>query len=504
MTDSQIWKDIDWIGRAAALTPAVRNFVSGQWSVPGGGQQIEKFGPRDGKFLCQFGAGDAKDVDAAVESARCAFVDGRWSKLASSRRREILLELARLVELHRDELALLESLDVGKPIADAYNIDIPFTAGLIRFNAEMADKLTGAVYACDGRNLSYQLYRPLGVVAGIVGWNFPLALAASKIGPALAAGNSLVLKPSEDTSLSTARIAELAIEAGVPDGVFNVINGGGHIGSALAHHPDVDLLTFTGSTATGKKLLVASGQSNMKRLVLECGGKAANIVFEDCPDLDAVAEAVVARAFWNQGQVCTASSRLLVHENVKEALLSRIIEKASSLLVGDPLRPETNFGALSSRKHRDKVIGYIDGAAQQGARLAHQAEDEFPFEEGFYVSPVIFDMVSPEQTIAREEIFGPVLSVISFRDEEAALRIANGTIYGLSAIVWTRDLGRAHRMIQGLDVGWTVVNATESPSGGPGAGVLEMGGHKQSGFGTEGGIEGLKHYMSNTAVQLFV
>jgi acyl-CoA reductase-like NAD-dependent aldehyde dehydrogenase len=495
---------IDWIERYRGLTLRIRNFVDGRWRGEGGGESLEKYGPRDGRLLCRFGAGEAREVSEAVTSARRAFEDGRWSKRPAQHRRDVLHTLAGLMRKHREELALLECLDVGKPIGDALSFDIPGAAAIIERNAEAVEHLYGKVYAVDQSSLSYQLCRPLGVVAGIVGWNFPLALAAQKIGPALATGNCLVLKPSELTSLSSARVAELAIEAGVPEGVFNVIHGNADVGAALAHDHDVDLVTFTGSTRTGKKLLIASGQSNMKRLVLECGGKAPNIVFEDCPALEAVADGIVARAFWNQGQVCTASSRLLVQDTVKDELLRNVIRKASALSPGDPLKSETRFGAVVSREHQQKVLDYVRSGEEGGARLVHQGVAAPPFADGFYVAPAIFDNVAPEQRIAQEEIFGPVLSVISFRDEEEAVRIANNTMYGLSAILWTKDLGRAHRVTQGIEAGWIVVNATDQPAGGPDHGVMSMGGHKQSGMGVEGGIEGLAAYTSQSAVQLFV
>lgn len=495
---------IDWIGKSQDLKLRVRDFIGGRWQPERAGEALEKYSPRDGRLLCRFGVGEAQDVNEAVANARGAFEDGRWSKLPVQQRKDALLKLALLIEKHCEELALLECLDVGKPISDALAVDVPTAAAIIRYNGEAADKVYGTVYSVDPSNLSYQLRRPLGVVAGNVGWNFPLVLAAGKIGPALATGNCLVLKPSDLTSFSAARIAELAIEAGVPEGVFNVIHGDANVGAALAHHPDVDLLTFTGSTETGKKLLIAAGQSNLKRLLLECGGKAPNIVFDDSPQLEAVADVVVARAFWNQGQVCTASSRLLVQDRIKDDLLGLVIQKAATLTPGDPLKPETRCGAVVSQAHKDKVMCYIDRGERDGARRVYQSNAPAPFEGGFYVSPVIFDQVSPDQKIAQEEIFGPVLSVISFRDEEEAIRIANNTIYGLSAILWTKDLGRAHRVTHGVNAGWVVVNATDKPVGGPGEGVLSVGGHKQSGIGVEGGIEGLQAYTSTTAVQLFV
>jgi acyl-CoA reductase-like NAD-dependent aldehyde dehydrogenase len=494
---------IDWVERSRALTLRVRNFVNGRW-CEGTGDALEKVSPRDGRLLYRFGAGRPPEVDEAVACARRSFEDGRWSRLPAQRRKDILYQLALLLEKYREELALLECLDVGKPIGDALTIDVPMAAAIVKFNAEAADKLFGKVYATDRSSLSYQLRRPVGVVGGLIGWNFPLVLAATKIAPVLATGNSLVLKPSELTSLSAARFAELAIEAGVPEGVFNVIHGGPEVGEALAHHSDVDALTFTGSTHTGKQLLIASGQSNMKRLVLECGGKASNIVFEDCPTLDAVADGIVARAFWNQGQVCAASSRLLVQGNIREKLLPLIIEKTAALRLGDPLDAQTGFGAVVSREHQRKVLSYIDSGEQEGAKLVYRSEVKSPHAGGFYVAPVIFDEVSPNQRIAREEIFGPVLSVILFRDEAEAIQIANDTVYGLSAILWTTNLGRAHRATQSIQAGWITVNATDIPMGGPAEGILPVGGHKQSGLGVEGGIEGLEAYTNQTAVQLLV
>jgi acyl-CoA reductase-like NAD-dependent aldehyde dehydrogenase len=493
-----------WTDRARDLKPCVRNFIGGKWQLDRDARLLEKYGPRDGRLLYSFGAADSRDVRAAVASARNAFEDGRWSDASVQHRKEVLYRLAALLEERREELALLETLDVGKPIANALELDVPAAAALIRFNAEAADKHYGKVYASDKTSLLFQLHRPLGVVAGIVGWNFPLLLAAGKIGPALAMGNSLILKPSELTSLSTSRVAELAIQAGVPEGVLNVVHGDGAVGSALALDEDVDLVTFTGSTHTGKKLLVASGNSNMKRLLLECGGKAPNIVFDDCPNLEAVADAVIGRAFYNQGQVCTASSRLLIQESIKGRLMPMLIERISTLVLGDPLEPDTRFGAVVSGAHRDKVKSYIEEGKSGGARVAYGSNASPPHAAGFYVSPVIFDDVSPTQRVAREEIFGPVLSVIAFCDEEDAIRIANDTIYGLSAILWTRDLGRAHRVSRGINAGWIVVNATGRPLGGPSPGVLAVGGHKQSGIGSEGGIEGLEYYTSSTAVQFYV
>lgn len=504
MHSAEAGRSVDWVAKAGALRIRIRNFVGGRLVAGEGPEVLHKSSPRDGRELYSFAVGSQQDVESAVAMARRAFADGRWSRLPAHRRSEVLYRLAALLAEHAEEFALLESLDTGKPIKDAVSFDVPRASATFRFSAAAGDKIAGQVYGVDANSLSYQTRRPLGVVGGIIGWNFPLVLAAEKIGPALVTGNSLVLKPSELTSLSAARLAELALEAGVPEGVLNVIHGGPQVGAALARHQDVDMITFTGSSRTGKLLLVAAGESNMKRLMLECGGKAPNIVFGDAPDLAAVADGIVARAFWNQGQVCTASSRLLVHEDVRDELLRLVIERASVLHPGDPLREQTSYGALVSSGHREKVLGYIASGEREGARAIYRAGTSDPLAGGFYVAPVIFDQVSMTQRVAQEEIFGPVLSVLSFRDEEEAARIANSTIYGLSAILWTRDLGRAHRLSQSIDAGWIVVNATASPAGGPGPGVLSIGGHKQSGIGVEGGVDGLKAYTRESAIQLFV
>jgi acyl-CoA reductase-like NAD-dependent aldehyde dehydrogenase len=494
--------DDKWIIRSQELPYVVKDFVGGG-SRPGGGVVLTKESPRDGRLLYEFESTSRSNLSDVVSRARRAFDDGRWSGKTVQTRKDTLYRLAELIEEHREELALLESMDVGKPIHDAINIDIPSAVAVLRATAEIVDKVLGKVYFAGRSNLSYELRRPCGVVAGIVGWNYPLLLAARKVAPALVTGNSLILKPSEQTSLSASRLAQLALEAGVPEDVFNVVHGASVVGKTLADHNDVNLVTFTGSTATGKQLLIASGQSNMKRLILECGGKSPTIVFNDSPALEIVARHVVSHAFRNQGQLCTAGSRLLVQRDIKEELLACVVACAEKLVCGDPLRVGTRFGAVVSREHKDKVLGYINDAKLDGGELVSQVRGSDPLDGGFYISPIILDRISSTHRVAQEEIFGPVLTVMTFEDESGATRLANDTRYGLSAVVWTRDMGRAHRVSLALDSGWVVVNACANPGGGPSEGVMSIGGHKESGFGVEGGAEGLKAYTSHSAIQLF-
>jgi acyl-CoA reductase-like NAD-dependent aldehyde dehydrogenase len=494
---------VDWHEKARTAELRVCNLVEGDHKT-GRGRLLKKLGPRDGKVLYEFANGTNGDAEAAVASARRSFEDRRWRDYSPARRREILQTWAALINKCAHELALLECLDVGKPISDSLAIDVPTAAANIRFSAEAAETICGDVYEAGRSSLSFELRRPIGVVAAIVGWNFPLVLAAGKVGAALAMGNSLVLKPSEITALSAGKLAQLGLEAGLPEGVLNVLHGDAQVGDALARHGDVNMVSFTGSTATGKKLLLASGHSNMKRLLLECGGKAANIVFDDAPDLDAVVSAVVAKAFWNQGQVCTASSRVLVHAGLIAEFGRALVKKLQGLAVGDPLNSDTRYGPLVSALHRERVAGYVDRAKQDGVRVLFEGSVSEPVAGGYYLGPTVFTDVNARAPIAQDEVFGPVLAISTFRDEEEAIRLANDTMYGLSAIAWTKDLGRAHRLTQGIDVGWMIVNATAEGHGGVSEGLLPVEGHKQSGIGSEGGLEGLRAYTSRTAAQWFV
>jgi acyl-CoA reductase-like NAD-dependent aldehyde dehydrogenase len=495
----------DWLAAAKKLDLQVRPFVNGQFIDSRSKNIFKKYNPANGALLAEFAEGSVDDVNAAVQAAREAFADGRWSNLPVTRRQESLLKLADLIHANAEDLALRDALEVGKPISDALQVDLPLSQLTLRHDAKAADKLLGEVYPTDSRSLALTMRVPRGVVAGIVGWNFPLALALVKVGPALATGNCMVLKPSELSSLSALRLAQLAIEAGIPEGVLNVVPGTGPVvGDALARHMDVNMLSFTGSTATGKRLMVAAGQSNMKKLLLECGGKSPNIVFDDCPDLEVVADAVVGKMYFNQGQVCTAGTRLLVQEGIKQALLDLVMARSARLRPAHPLDPAANFGALISYPQMEKVLSYIQSGREAGAEIVLGGNQVLQETGGYYIEPTICDRVQSQMKIAQEEIFGPVLSIISFRDTEEAIRIANDTMYGLSATVWTRDLTRAYQMIRGIRGSMITVRATAAPSAGSAFGALPTEPHNQSGHGVEGGLEGLKEFTYLRTAEIFI
>lgn len=493
MTD--LGTQADWARIQQDYPIDVRPFIDGTLEDSRSDQIVEKISPADGKPLFKFAAGSRADVDAAVASARRVFEAGTWAHVPLMHRKAILSRLAELIERDAQTLAMLETIDVGKPIRDAVTADIPLAIMVLRGAIEAAESLTGATYPSDGASLVMSLRLPRGVVSAIIGWNFPLVLAMQKIAPALITGNSIVLKPSELTSLSALHLARLAIEAGIPEGVFNVIPGlGATVGDAIAHHMDIDMLSFTGSTATGKKLLQASGASNMKRLLLECGGKSPNIVFADAPDLQQVAQGVFMRMFWNQGQVCTAGTRLIVHNSVREELVGMLEGATGMLQAGHPLSPETTLGPLISAPQRDKVMGYITEGQSAGASLRCGGGALLAESGGYYVQPTIFTDVDPDHRIAREEIFGPVLSVMGFDTEDEAIALANRTTYGLSAIAWTQSAKTAHRIMRDLNAGGVSINATGTPGMSVAFGSVPLEPHRQSGFGVEGGMEGLASY----------
>jgi acyl-CoA reductase-like NAD-dependent aldehyde dehydrogenase len=425
-----------------------------------------------------------------VTAARASFERGDWSGRSPGARKRVLLRFAELIDGAREELALLETLDMGKPIRDSLKVDVPSTARCIRWYAEAIDKIYGEIAPTAPDTLALITREPVGVVGAVVPWNFPMVMAAWKIGPVLAAGNSLVLKPSEKSPLSALRLAELGAEAGLPPGVFSVVPGFGHTaGKALALHMDVDAVAFTGSTATGKLIMQYAAQSNLKRVSLECGGKSPNIVMADYPDLKRAARAAASAIFFNQGEMCSAGSRLLVQESIREALLEEIVAIGRSMPPGDPLDPATQLGALVDETQTRRVLEYIDSGRTEGARLALGGQRQRVDSGGCYVEPTIFDGVQPAMRIAREEIFGPVLATLSFRDLDEAIRIGNGVVYGLAAAIWSRDITTAHRAARALRAGVVYVNCYDADDI-----TVPFGGYKQSGTGRDKSLHAFDKY----------
>jgi len=481
---------IDWHARASALKFNGSAFVDGRYVAAASGATFDKRSPIDGRLLAKVASTDVEDVERAVRSARKAFESGVWSGQRPAQRKAVLQKFGELILAHRDELALLETLDMGKPIADSLAVDIPSTARCITWYAEAIDKVYDEVAPTGRDALAFITREPIGVVGAIVPWNFPLIMAAWKIGPALAAGNSLILKPSEKSPLSAIRIAEFAIEAGLPPGVFNVLPGyGPTAGQALALHMDVDCIAFTGSTRTGKMMLQYSGQSNMKRVWLECGGKSPNIILADCPDLERAAETAASAIFFNQGEMCSAGSRLVVEAPVHEAVVEKILAAGRRLQAGDPLDPATRLGAIVDETQLKTVLGYIDSGRSEGARVRLGGEQVRKESGGCYVAPTVFDDVRPGMKIAREEIFGPVLATITVDDAEQALSVGNDVIYGLAAAVWTRDITKAHRIARGLRSGMVYVNCYDADDI-----TVPFGGFKQSGTGRDKSLHAFDKY----------
>ena len=480
----------DWRARAEKLQFRDQAFIGGRYVDAVAGGRFDCISPAGGAVLTSVAAGEAADVDVAVAAARAAFDSGRWSNAAPVMRKSVLLKLAELILAHRDELALLETLDMGKPIRDSLAIDVPGAANCIRWYAEAVDKVYDQVAPTAPSALALITREPLGVVGAVVPWNFPLLMACWKLGPALAAGNSVVLKPAEQSPLTAIRLAELAMEAGLPEGVFNVVPGfGPTAGRALGVHGDVDCVAFTGSAEVGKLFLKYASESNMKRVSLECGGKTPNIIMADCPDLDAAARAAAFGIFFNQGEVCNAGSRLLVEESIRDRVLERICDIATYLQPGEPLDPKTRMGAIVDSTQLDRVMDYIDAGKSCGARLHLGGARARAESGGYYVEPTIFDGVDNSMKIAQEEIFGPVLSTIVFKDADDAVRIGNDTIYGLAAAVWTRDIAKAHNTSRRLRAGTVWVNCFDH-----GDITVPFGGYKESGFGRDKSLHAMEKY----------
>ena len=471
-------------------------FIDGRTTGAVSGEDFAMVDPATGKAWARVASCGAADVDLAVKSARAAFEDRRWAGLKPRERKRILLKLAELMRQNREELALLETLSVGKPIAQALAIDLRAAPDAIAYYAEACDKVYDQIAPTGDNDIALIVKEAIGVVGLVVPWNFPLMMACWKLGPALAAGNSVVLKPAEQSPLSALRLGELAIEAGLPVGVLNVVPGFGETaGKALGLHPDVDVIAFTGSTEVGKLFLTYSGQSNMKKVWLECGGKTPNIVMADCPDIDVAVAAAVEGVFFNQGEMCTSASRLLVDRKIKERFLAGLLKHTKSWVPGNPLDPATISGSLVSAGHMKTVLGYIESAREEGALVAAGGGQVLAETGGAFVAPTLLDKVTPGMRVAREEIFGPVLSIIEFDGEDEAIEIANGTVYGLGAAIWTSNLSTAHRMARRVKAGIVYVNCFDADDI-----TTPFGGYKQSGIGRDKSLHAIDKYTETKTV----
>ena len=496
MTDLKSLGLTDWLDRAAAIKPRTEAFVDGRFVPAASGKTFTDISPRDGRPIAEVAEGDATDVDRAVTAARTAFDDRRWSDQSPKDRKRVLLRLSELIRRDREHLALLESLDVGKPIRDTLSVDVPSCATTFQWYAELIDKVFGEIGPTGPDALSLVTREPIGVVGAIVPWNYPLIITAWKLGAALATGNSVVLKPASQSPLSSLRLAELAAEAGLPDGVLNVVPGpGAVIGDALARHPGVDKIAFTGSTAVGKSLLRSIGETDVKGVTLELGGKSPQLVLADVGDLESAASAIGSGIFYNSGQTCNAGSRLVVHRSVREELVERVAAVGRSLAPGEPLDPVTRLGAIVDSTQLDKVLGYVGLGQEEGARLVAGGERARQETGGYFVPPTILDGVDNSMRVAREEIFGPVLVAMPFEDLEEVARRANDTEYGLAAGLWTRDLSNAHKLAAMLEAGNVYVNTW-----GGGDPAAPFGGYKASGIGREKGHANLDAYLETKMV----
>jgi gamma-glutamyl-gamma-aminobutyraldehyde dehydrogenase/4-guanidinobutyraldehyde dehydrogenase/NAD-dependent aldehyde dehydrogenase len=490
----------EWVRRAAAPVARTRLWIDGDFVDAASGQTFECVNPRDGVAFARVAEGDAPDVDRAVGAARRAFESGAWREAAPAHRKSVMLRWAALVREHAHELALLETLNVGKPISNSVTVDVEYAATNLQWYAETIDKMYGEVAPVPRDSLTLIEREPLGVVGAVVPWNYPLIISSWKVGAALAAGNSVVLKPAEQSPLSALLFAELATRAGLPDGCLNVVTGfGPTAGAALGRHMNVDKLAFTGSTEVGKYFLRYAAESNAKPVSLELGGKTPHVVLRDCPDLDAAASAIAWGVFYNSGQTCHAGTRLVVDRTIEDELLERISGVAAGLQPGDPLEPSTTMGTIVDRVQLERVLGYIEAGRSEGAEVHIGGRQAHPVQGGCYVEPTVFRKVRPGMRIEREEIFGPVLSSVAVEDVDAAVRVANDTPYGLGAAVWTRDLSRAHTVARALRAGTVWVNTFDRSSI-----VTPFGGFKQSGTGRDRSMHSIEGYtnLKTTWIQL--
>src|SRR5262252_10547532 len=471
--------------------------INGQW-VEGSGKSFDSVNPATGEVLTQVAEAGAKDVDQAVAAARKAFDDlaGPWRKLSASERGKILWRIGDLVEKNIDELAELETLDNGKPIFESRYVDMPMVADVFRYYAGWATKIHGETVNTFNNAFTYTLREPVGVVGAIVAWNFPLLLASWKLGPALACGNCVVLKPAEQTPLTALRFGELALEAGLPAGVLNIVTGGPETGAALVKHPGVDKVAFTGSTSVGKEIMRNSAES-LKRVTLELGGKSPNIVFADS-QMDSAVKGALNGIFYGKGEVCCAGSRLFVEKKAEDEFMSKLLEFSKKIKLGDPLDPKTRLGALVSEKQMQTVMGYIEAGKSEGAKLlAGGKRASVNGDHGYFIEPTIFVGVNNDMKIAQEEIFGPVLATLSFEDIEQVIGLANRNQYGLAAAVWTRDIKKAHSVSRQLRAGTVWINTYGLMDA-----ALPFGGYKSSGFGRELGAHAIEHYTEIKSVWL--
>ena len=472
------------------VIPPQQLFINGKWQPASSGATIDIISPIDGKLITTAADAGSDDVDQAVAAARKVFDEGSWSKAAPAERKRVMHKIADLIQQHAMELAVLGVRDNGTEIGMAIKAEPGSASATFRFYAESVDKVYGEIAPTDPSVLGLIHREPVGVVAAIVPWNFPLMIAAWKVAPAIAMGNSVVLKPSETASLSLLKLAEICSEAGLPDGVFNVITGQGAVsGEALGLHNDVDLMVFTGSGMIGRKLLEYSARSNLKRVYLELGGKSPNIVFADAEDLKKAAMVSAMGIFRDSGQVCVAGSRLLVQQSIKDEFIDHLQAVAEKLIVGDPLDLSNEIGAINNERQLKQNLGFVDTAISEGARLVTGGKQILQESGGYFMSPTIFGDVTPDMTLAREEVFGPVLGVMSFEDEAEAIHMANDSNYGLAAAVWTGNLSRAHRMIRAVNAGVVHVNTY----GGPDV-TVPLGGVKQSGNGVDKSMHALEKY----------